>query len=91
MRAGDQGRSSQVARLIYSLRWKHNAEPPDFELVLIQDKPQQWVNTAILVLLGALVRRATEAIDWAALTAAGVVAQLDAFEAAQDGRAARRH
>jgi len=33
-------------------------------------------------LLGALQRRAPEAIDWERLTAAGVVADLDAFEAA---------
>jgi hypothetical protein len=29
------------SRLVYSLQWKHNAHPPDFELVLVQDGPQQ--------------------------------------------------
>jgi hypothetical protein len=43
------------------------------------------------VLLGELRRRAPEAIDWAGLAAAGVVSQLDAFEAAMDSRIARRH
>jgi hypothetical protein len=33
---------------------KHNAEPPDYEMVLIQDEPVGWVNTANLTLLGAL-------------------------------------
>jgi hypothetical protein len=61
------------ARLVYSLQWKHNAYPPDFELVLIQDEPPGWVNTANLVLLGELRRRAPEAIDWAGLAAAGIV------------------
>jgi hypothetical protein len=78
------------ARLVYSLRWKHNAEPPDFELVLVQDEPTGWVNTANLVLLGELRRRAPEAIDWDGLTAAGIVQMLDAFEAAQEART-RRH
>jgi hypothetical protein len=69
------------ARLVCSLRWKHNAEPPDFEMVLVQDEPVGWVNTANLALLGELRRRAPHAIDWGGLTAAGVVNQLDAFEA----------
>jgi hypothetical protein len=79
------------ARLIYSLHWKHNAEPPDFEMVLVQDEPTGWVNTANLILLGELRRRAPHAIDWAGLTAAGVVQMLDAFEAAQRCRATRQH
>jgi len=72
------------ARLVYSLRWKHNAEPPDFEMVLIQDEPAGWVNTANLTLLGELRRRAPEAIDWDAM--ADVVPVLDAFEAAMGER-----
>jgi len=72
------------ARLVYSLRWKHNAEPPDYEMVLIQDEPAGWVNTANLVLLGELRRRAPEAIDWDAM--ADVVPVLDAFEAAMGER-----
>jgi hypothetical protein len=48
-------------------------------MVLLQDEPQGWVNTANLMLLGALRRHAPEAIT---LTDAGVVAQLDAFETA---------
>jgi hypothetical protein len=78
-------------RLVYSLQWKHNAEPPDYEMVLIQDEPSGWVDTANLTLLGELRRRAPHAIDWAGLTAAGVVAELDAFEAAQESRPACRH
>jgi hypothetical protein len=77
------------ALLIYSLRWRHNAEWPDFELVLIQDEPAGW--TANLTLLGALRRRAPDAIDWGPLFAAGVVQMLDDFEAARESRAARRH
>ena len=61
------------ARLIYAMQWKHNAYPPDYELVLIQDEPPGWVDVANLVLLGELRRRAPEAIDWTELTAAGVV------------------
>jgi hypothetical protein len=79
------------ARLIYSLQWKHNAHPPDFELVLVQHDPPGWVNTANLVLLSELRRRAPYAIDWAGLSDAGVVAQLDAFEAAMKSKTARRH
>jgi hypothetical protein len=77
-------------RLLYSLQWKHNCTPPDFHLSLVQDLPEQWVSAADLVLLGELRRRAPEAIDWAGLTEAGVVAELDAFEAAQEA-APRRH
>jgi hypothetical protein len=65
--------------LIYSLRWKHNAEPPDLELVLIQDEPAGWVNTTNLTLHGELRRRAPHAIDWDGM--ADVVPVLDAFEA----------
>jgi hypothetical protein len=72
------------ARLIYSLQWKHNAEPPDVELVLIQTEPAGWVNIANLTLLGELRRRAPEAIDWDAM--ADVVPVLDAFEAAMGER-----
>jgi hypothetical protein len=78
------------AWLVYSLRWKHNAHPPDYEMVLIQDEPPGWVDIANLTLLGELRRRAPEAIDWAGLTAAGIVQMLDAFEAAQEAPA-RRH
>jgi hypothetical protein len=69
------------ARLIYSPRWKHNAHPTDFEMVLVQNEPTGWVNTANLVLLGELRRRAPEAIDWAAM--GDVIPVLDAFEAAR--------
>jgi hypothetical protein len=60
-------------------------------MVLIQDEPPGWANTANLVLLGALRRLAPHAIDWSGLTDAGIVSQLDAFEAAQKSRSARRH
>jgi hypothetical protein len=79
------------ARLVYSLRWLHRAEPPDFELVRIQDGPAGWINTANLTRLAELRRRAPHAVDWARLSDAGVVHLLDAFEAAQDSRMARRH
>lgn len=48
---------------MYSLRWRHNAEPPDFDLMLVQDRPVGWVN-ASLTLLGELRHRAPHAIDW---------------------------
>jgi CBS domain-containing protein len=79
------------ARLVYSLQWKHNAHPPDYEMVLIQDEPPGWVNTANLILLGELRRRAPAAIDWAGLTEAGVVQMLDEFEATRDSGMASRH
>jgi len=79
------------ARLVYSLRWKHNALPPDYEMVLVQDEPVGWVNIANLTLLGKLRRRAPEAVDWAGLTAAGIVQMLDDFEAARDSQTARHH
>jgi hypothetical protein len=50
------------------------------ELVLIQNEPVGWVNTAVLVLLGELRRRAAESIDWERLTDAGVVQMLHDFE-----------
>jgi hypothetical protein len=50
-------------------------------MVLIQDEPPGWVNTANLVLLGELRRRAPEAIDWTGMP--DVVPVLDAFEAAR--------
>jgi hypothetical protein len=65
------------ARLIYSLRWLYNAEPPDFELVLVQDG--DWVSASSLVLLAALRRRAPHAIDWKMM--GDIVPVLDAFEA----------
>ena len=71
------------ARLVYSVRYQHNAQPPDFELTLLQDEPQRWVNTANLTLLSELRRRAPAAIDWGPLFASGVVETLDAFEAAR--------
>jgi hypothetical protein len=76
-------------RLVYSLQWKHNAHPPDYEMVLIQDKSPGWVNTANLVLLGELRRRAPHAIDWTAM--GNVVPILDEFEAARASQAARHH
>ena len=77
------------ARLVYSLRWKHNAHPPDFEMVLVQGEPVGWVNTANLTLLSELRRRAPEAIDWAAM--GDVVPVLDAFEVARASQTARHH
>jgi hypothetical protein len=83
------GAGSEHARLVYSLQWKHNAEPPDYEMVLIQDEPVGWINTANLTLLGALRRRAPHAIDWAGMP--DVIPILDEFEAARDSGTARRH
>jgi hypothetical protein len=70
------------ARLVYSLRWKHNAHPPDFELMLIQEEPAGWVNTANLTLFGELRRRARMP---------DVLPVLDAFEEAMVSKTARRH
>jgi hypothetical protein len=30
-------------RLLYSLQWRHNAQPPDFHLQLVRD-PQPWFD-----------------------------------------------
>jgi hypothetical protein len=76
-------------RLVYSLQWKHNAHPPDYEMMLIQDEPAGWVNTANLMLLGELRRRAPHAIDWTAM--GDVVPILDEFEAARASQTAPHH
>jgi hypothetical protein len=78
-----------LARLVYSLCWLHKAEPPDFHLSLVQDRPEQWVNIANLTLLSALRRRAPHAIDWTGM--GDIVPVLDAFEAHTDSKTARRH
>jgi hypothetical protein len=75
--------------LVYSLRWLHKAEQPDFELVFVQDGPAVWVNTANLVLLAELRWRAPWAFDWAAMD--NITPSIDAFAAAQDGRPVCRH
>jgi hypothetical protein len=64
--AGGEGKKFKLdpARLVYSLHWQHKAEPPDFDLVLVQDGPAGWVNIANLTLLGELRRRAPEAVGW---------------------------
>jgi hypothetical protein len=77
------------SRLVYSLQWQHNAHPPDFHLALVQELPEQWINAANLVLLGALRRGAPQAINWSEMQ--DVVPLLDAFEAAMDSKTARRH
>jgi hypothetical protein len=65
---GADGKKFKIepARLVYSLRWLHKAEPPDFELVLMQDKPRQWVNAANLRCSPSCAtgrpRRSTEAL-----------------------------
>jgi hypothetical protein len=89
---GGEGKKFKIdpQRLLYSLRWRHNGLPPDYQMVLNQDEPQQWVNAVNLTLPDALRRHAPEAIEWERPTAACVVAQLDAFEAAQEAPA-RRH
>jgi hypothetical protein len=56
---------------------------------LIPNPPRGLVNTANLTLLGELRRRAPHAIDWTAMR--DVVAVLDAFEAAMESKAPRRH
>jgi len=74
-------------RLVYSLQWLQNAHPPDIELMLLQDEPCQWVNTANLMLLGELRRRAPHRSigpEWG-----DVVPILDAFEAARDSGTGR--
>jgi hypothetical protein len=60
-------------------------------VVLIQDEPAGWVDIANMTLLGELRWRAPEAIDWAGLTAAGIVQMLDDFEAARASQTARHH
>jgi hypothetical protein len=42
-------------RLLYSLHWKHNATPPDFNLQLVRD-PQLWFDFVATMLLGELKR-----------------------------------
>jgi hypothetical protein len=72
------------SRLVYGLRWLHNATPPDFELVLMQQDAElweRWLSAASLMLLAELRRRAPHAIDWTAMR--NVVSVLDAFEAAR--------
>jgi hypothetical protein len=66
------------SRLVYSLQWQHNAHPPDFHLALVQELPEQWINAANLVLLGAPRRWAPQAINWTEMR--DVVPVLDAFE-----------
>jgi hypothetical protein len=41
--------------------------------------------------MAELRRRAPRAVDWAALTAVGIVQMLDAFEVARDSEMTRRH
>jgi hypothetical protein len=77
--------------LVYFLQWKHNAHPPDYEMVLVQTEPQGWVNTANLTLLVELRRRAPHSIDWVGLTAAGIVQMLDDFEVTRDSEMTHRH
>ncbi len=70
------------ARLLYCLQWQHNGEPPDFDLVLLQDEPEHWVGAVNMTLLGELRRRAPEAIDWSRM--GDVIPMLDAFEATRE-------
>jgi hypothetical protein len=79
---------------MYSLRWLwlHKAEPPDFQLVLMQQDPEMWkcwVSAASLTLLAALRRRAPQVIDWTAMR--DVVPLLDAFEGHMDSKNSLRH
>jgi hypothetical protein len=57
----------------------------------LREEPVRWLNSAKRGLRGELRRRAPEAIDWAGLTAAGVVQMLDDFEAHIESKTARRH
>jgi hypothetical protein len=44
-------------RLLYALRWKHRATPPDVELVLIGERnPNVWYPYVADLLLSALRR-----------------------------------
>jgi hypothetical protein len=43
------------ARVLFSLRYVHNALPPDFELLLF-DEPRLWLNAVTATLLGELNR-----------------------------------
>jgi hypothetical protein len=80
-----------ASRLVFSLCWQHKAEPPDFELVLMQQDAElweRWVDAASLTLLAALRRRAPHAIDWAGMP--DVIPVLDALEA-MASKTAHRH
>src|SRR5215831_4057806 len=41
------------ARVLFSLRYVHNATPPDFELLLF-DAPREWLGAVTATLLGEL-------------------------------------
>jgi hypothetical protein len=49
---GGEGKKFKLdpQRLMYSLQWKHNATPPDFELVVLR-KPEHWFGGVANLLL----------------------------------------
>ena len=60
--------------------------PAGFHLSLVQELPEQWINAANLVLLGALRRLAPQAINWTEMQ--DLVPRLDAFEEAMASKTA---
>ena len=53
---GDRKRAKlDPARVLFTLRYVHNAIPPDFELLLF-DEPRLWLGTVTATLLGELSR-----------------------------------
>jgi hypothetical protein len=50
------------ARVLFSLRYQHNATPPDFELLLF-DEPRLWLGAVTATLLGELSRRQPHLFD----------------------------
>jgi hypothetical protein len=51
-----------LARVLFSLRYQHNAVPPDFELFLFRD-PGQWFELVTALLLGELSHRQPHLFD----------------------------
>jgi hypothetical protein len=49
-------------RVLFSLRYQHNALPPDFELLLF-DAPREWLDAVTATLLGELNRRVPHLFD----------------------------
>ena len=50
------------ARVLFTLRYQHNATPPDSELLLFGNT-QEWLNAVTATLLGGLNRRVPQLFD----------------------------
>lgn len=62
-RAGGEAFKIDPTRLVYSLRWRREADSPTFDLVLLQAEPREWISAANFSLLSELRSRARHAID----------------------------